>query len=271
MKHNKGKKILISMYWSGRWQYSPCTAEDYEYAKNAGYLFDPPYPEELEEHEAALIRAKALVEKIDPLDVANAFLYSLSTRELEYRSALGSYYYAKAIPEHDSNHPQKCYVCGWSDDAYQNNFGNYNILNFERCMWGGVRHTNLMYALFDLEQFLKLPKVVPTQEDVAILREILACIGELEPRKKAGKLRDTITKKKPMKSNRTEIECLLNILGICGILAGEHHPCYEEHFVDEYDRAPQEHTNDMAYPVNYWRAEDGINAARFAKVFGFNL
>ncbi len=34
--------------------------------------------------------------------VADAFLNSLSTRKLEYRAALGSYWYAVAIPKHSS-------------------------------------------------------------------------------------------------------------------------------------------------------------------------
>lgn len=59
-----------------------------------------------------------LVKKVDKNDVSNAFLYSLSTRRLEYRSILGSYYYAKAIKKHEilpdkEGNPRNCYVCGW--------------------------------------------------------------------------------------------------------------------------------------------------------------
>ena len=70
-----------------------------------------------------------------------------------------------------------------------------------------------------------------------------------------------------LKSNRDEIEVLLNILGICGILSSDAAPCYRDKFADEYDRAPVEHTNDFAYLVNRWRAVDGVNWDMFYKVF----
>lgn len=263
----KGKAILFSLYWhAGQWNDGNVTEEDYAYAKERGFLFDPP---EAESHEDALKRAKAAVEKIDARDVANAFLYSLSTRELQYRSALGSYYYAKAIPEHrleDTGEDFHCYLCGWCNGA-----SDYNVFSFERYKWGGVRHTQLDYAAFDLEQFLKQPKVTPREEDISALRELLACVRELEPRNKAGKLRDLVSQKKLLQTNKNEITGILEILGICGILAGTECPGYETYFADEYCRAPQEHTNDMQYPLNHWRVSDGINEKRFEEVFGFSL
>ena len=39
-------------------------------------------------HEEVLTQLRKVVEQIDPADVANAFFYSLSTRALEYRSAI---------------------------------------------------------------------------------------------------------------------------------------------------------------------------------------
>jgi hypothetical protein len=51
----------------------------------------------------------------------------------------------------------------------------YNVFNFERYKWGGVRHTSPEYALFDLEQFLQLPKVTPTEEDWSIMRGGSSC------------------------------------------------------------------------------------------------
>lgn len=269
---DRGKKILFAMFWNGgQWNNGNVTKEDLEYAEKAGYLFKQP---SALSHEEALRRLKDLLVRIDARDVANAFLYSLSTRDLEYRSALGSYYYAAAIPEHEiyKGHYKEqthCYFCGWYSETDAHS--SYNVYNFERYKWGGVRHTKLDYALFDLEQFLKLPKVAPNEEDISLIKEILACVQELEPNNKAGKLRDIISKKKLMKTNKDEISILLEILGICGILAGKDHPGYGEQFVDEYGRSPKEHTNDMQYPVNHWRAADGINTMRFEEVFGFSF
>jgi len=60
-------------------------------------MFDYPI---YETHDHALERLNELLPKINTTEIANAFLYSLSTRKLEYRSALGSFFFAKAIPKH---------------------------------------------------------------------------------------------------------------------------------------------------------------------------
>jgi argininosuccinate synthase len=44
-----------------------------------------------------------------------------------------------------------------------------------------------------------------------------------------------------------------------------------DEFVDEYCRSPIEHKNDFEYPVNRWRASDGVNYIKFEKVFGYKF
>ena len=223
-------------------------------------------------HDETLRDLRCLLEKISPEDIANAFLYSLSTRQLQYRSALGSYYYALAIPDHSHDAYGTCYLCNWLPinpaDSPEKELGGYNIFNFERYKWGGVRHTYPEYALFDLEQFLLLPKVTPTDADWTILKAILHAMEELPPSKKVGAYRELITKKKLLKSNKDEVEVLLSLLGICGVLSSKDAPCYCDCFVDVSHRSPREHTNDYAYPVNWWSVSDGVNEERFLKVFG---
>ncbi len=264
------RKILLATYWNGgMWSRKAPSAEDYERAKAEGYMFDPA---PIRTHDETLRDLQRVLAKISPESVANAFLYSLSTRQLQYRSALGSYYYALAIPNHSHDGREVCYLCSWLPvddvDSPEKELSGYNVFNFERYKWGGVRHTHPEYALFDLEQFLLLPKVAPTERDWFILKSVLHTAGELQPNKKADAYREQITKKKLLKSNKDEVEGLLNILGICGVLSSADAPCYCECFVDVWHRAPREHTNDYAYPVNYWHVFDGINGDRFRKVFG---
>lgn len=275
----EGLKTLLALYQGTGRGGGSVSKEAIALAKEQGYYFD--YPA-YETHATALDRLEALLTRIDPKDVANAFLFSLSTRRLEYRSALGSYYYAKAVPRHALMHSYNeilvaaedhCYFCGWhawktAPKSFENRFNSLNILNFERYRYGGVRHTKLNYAIFDLEQFLKLPKVEPTEADKRIFREILACVGALAGSEKVGKLRDTISKAKIFRSNRNELSVLLDELGICGILAGKEAPAYDEYFANEYERSPVEHTNDFAYPVNRWHAADGINTEKLKEIFG---
>jgi len=272
----QGLNILFKTYWSSKgWKDGTISKEDFEIAKNEGYMFD--YPK-YETHEEALKKLYILLEKINPKDVADAFLYSLSTRKLEYRSPLGSYYYAKAIPKHElkkglcSSH---CYLCGWyawnkEPNEYDLKHG-LNVFNFERYKFGGVRHTWLDYVLFDLEQFIKLPKVTPSNNDKEILKTILECVKKIEKKGKAGKLRDLISKEKILKCNKDEISIILDTLGICGILASNQFPSYEDKFVDEYNRDPVEHNNDFSYPLNRWTASDNINHEKFEKIFNYKI
>ena len=224
---DEGKKILLSSFWSSKgWIEPKISDEEFELCKGQGYMFDPPVKTT---HDEFLVMLKDVLSKVDPKDVANAFLYSLSTRELEYRSALGSYWYAVAIPEHprtDEPGLISCGVCGWKiwSNFELKRINGYNILNFERYKWGGVRHTNPKFVMFDLEQFLLLPKVSPNDEDIRILREILSCVSELKPGDKVGALQKTITSKKIFSSNKSEIQILLDILGICWVLSSSEHP-----------------------------------------------
>ncbi len=271
-----GLKILLSTYWSSvGWKDGTISKEDFECAKKEGFMFD--YPS-YETHEQTLEKVKKILEKINPIDVANAFLYSLSTRKLEYRSILGSYYYAISIPDHklENEKPNHCYLCGWRawnkmPSEYELKNDGLNVLNFKRYKFGGIRHTEVNYALFDMEQFLKLPKVIPTDEDKIILSKILDCVNKLESNDKVGKLRDLILKEKIFKCNKDEVSVLLDILGICGILASKEFPCYEDKFVNEYERSPIEYKNDFEYPVNRWKASDGINYKKFEKVFNYKI
>lgn len=279
---DNGLKTLFALYKSNNWDEVNISDAEMAFAKESGYLFD--YPE-YETHSDTLKRIRSVLAQIDPKDIANAFLFSLSTRKLEYRSALGSYYYAAAIPEHEfmKSHNEiladainQCYFCGWS--AWEKEpsksdirFG-YNYYNFDRYKYGGCPISpNVNYALFDLEQFIKLPKVNPTDEDKRIFANILSCVDSLKSSDKAGKLRDAIAKAKIFKSNRDEISVLLGQLGICGILASDEFPGYDVYFANEYERDPVEYKNDFAYPVNRWHARDGINTERLIKVFGEDL
>lgn len=281
-----GRNILIKTYWSSNgWKDGTISKDNFEIAKNEGFMFD--YPD-YTTHDETIDKLHQILSKINPENVANAFLYSLSTRKLEYRSALGSFYYAKAIPDHKLNenisifvpqsHPTAhthCYLCGWrawktDPSEFDKNWG-INVFNFERYKWGGVMHTSLDYALFDLEQFIKLPEVSPTDKDKEILKSILKCVDELAPHNKVGKLRDSIISKKILKSNKDEVSVILNILGICGILANKDYPSYEDCFVDEHLREPVEMKNDFQYPVNRWSASDRIDYLKFEKVFKYRI
>lgn len=279
---DKGKRILLKTFWNGAgYTYNDPTPEEFAIAVEEGYMFAE--TQNLS-HEETLSQLRKVVAQIDPADVANAFLYSLSTRALEYRSAMGTYYYAKAVPEHEQPALQHCNCCNWTDEhcdfrVQKTKYGEIswwpkhtveNKSNFERYKFGGRNHNQVQYALFDLIQFLKLPSVTPTETDRAMFREILGSIQELEPRSKAGAYQELLVKKKIIPTNRIEISSLIDILGLCGILSTTEHPCPEVEFRGYLGIDPPEIHSDIAYPVCWWRARDGVNEARFRKVFGID-
>ncbi len=174
-------------------------------------------------HENMYTELQKILAQISPKDIADAFLYSLSTRALEYRSAMGSYYFAKAIPPHKPVKECACGICGWENWKTPTKFYSKNTYenfhNFDRHKFGGRHHNEIDYALFDLSQFLKLPKVRPTETDKELLRQLLAVSGELTPKQKAGAYQKLLVSKKIIPSNAIEISSLLDILGYCGILS----------------------------------------------------
>lgn len=95
----------------------------------------------------------------------------------------------------------------------------------------------------------------------------------MKPSDKVGALQKTITSKKIFSSNKSEVQIMLDILGICGVLSSADHPCYADKFAPcDGSRDPVESKNDYAYPVNRWYAKDGINLNRLKIVFdGYNI
>ena len=187
----KAKKILMKAFdlktVNKKVVRETVTDEEFEYAKQKGIMF--PYRQTIP-HDECLKRISDALEHISPEDAADSFLYSLSARALEYRSVPGSYWYAEAIPFHEIDASyNKCDICKW--DTYNDlpckseYLNEYNSLNYERYKYGGVRHTDAQYALFDLEEFLKLPKIGHTPEDEQILFSMLSCVGKLSPSQKA--------------------------------------------------------------------------------------
>lgn len=274
---DKGLKILLNFYRNNvNLNSEPLTDEqnaDIELAKSEGYMFDYPKPIS---HEDTMKRLAAVLAKITRKDVSDAFLYSLSTRRPEYRSALGSYYYAIAVPPHDHTPDQNniCSVCGrkqWESDpsSLESKYG-LNYINYCRYKFGGVR-TRLNEALFDLEQFAELPKSAPREEDYEILKKILGCVKLLTGWKdRAAKLQKTIIHEKIFKTNSNEVETLLTALGICGVLTDKRYPALEEKFVT-YEEMKRIQFSEWEYPINMWHAYCGVNKERLFKVFGIEL
>jgi hypothetical protein len=258
LRHNRALKILCSTYWSpSGWKKVYSTPpEELAFAKAAGVMFEPKCLTH-DEAVAWALRSRAAVSKPQ---ATNAFLASLTSRRLDWRSALGSFAVSLNLPAHRwslSNRSQFwCPVCGSHDrgDLPQ----DLSILNFERLKWGGVRHTNPLYIGFDLEQFSLGAPAEPADDDLILMRHVLSAARSL---RRDARLSDLVKALAGViASNSSERRTLIGILGFCGILQDPSKPGFIEGFPDFSNREEVPWTkNDWPYPVQWWNGSCGVS------------
>lgn len=270
----KAKKILLQLYWKGGWTDEGdrhLSTEDFEYAKSKGVMFAPISID----HDACVDALIKLRDQISIEDICKAFMSSLSSRRLDLRSSLSSYFlahkfeahqyraivsgtsYEGGVATHSSSTCQACrdYQYGMiGDEAYDD--ADLNVLNFERIKWGGVRHGELLYTMFDLRQFAQESLAEPTQEDATILRDILQVIKNSAPDDYPSALEKGLNG--ALKSSKSERQVLIEILAAIGVLKPA-----------RYDR-PIKGRNDWVFS-EYWRGEDGYDEDRVVELFGAYL
>jgi len=266
--NKRALKILFDTHWTARgWKREDVyrvSPEDFAYAKAHGVMFEPIKIE----HADILARISTAVSKLDCRRVADAFLASLSTRRLDFRSVLGSYAVFRHLPDHNpSGAGRRCGFCGldWSGDLE-----DLNVLNFERLKWGGVRHRNPTYAAMDMELFLRGAPPSPTPEDIRIFRDILSAVESTPGHVTSANLQKCFAG--ALKSNEAERDVLVAILGFCGVLETADHPGFSKAFIPIGERSlPHRRFIDMPYPACWWRRDEGINREAVDEYFGHVL
>lgn len=268
----KAKTILFKTYWSSTgWKEDRQTdPDDFEYAKAKGLMFAPLNIS----HDECVGRIVEITNSITSEQVAKAFLSSLSTRRLDWRSGISSYYIGSLFTPHGycptgSGHFYEkgkivhtfytCKICRELRDGIEG-YENYvnvdlNVLNFERIKWGGIRHGDLIYTLFDLEQFSKAQIPEPTDMDIKIFKNILSAAASCNPGEYPSVLRDKLKDVPHLKSSKDERSVMIEILACIGVLKPM-----------SYNR-PTRGKSDWTY-AEFWRGEDAYHADRVEKYFG---
>ena len=258
-------KILHNTFWSpAGWKRDSeqvLSEDDFSYAKAKGVMFDPVYMD----HGQAGNAVCELVDRLDRRAVVNAFLSSLSTRRLDWRSVMGSYsVFQHFIPHEPQGSGKSCELCGFYFNHCEHDF---NIFNFERTKWGGVRHRDLVYAVMDLGLFAKGAAPVPTNQDISIFRTLIEQIRSSPATTTASTLHTRFPKS--LKSNKSERDIIIAILGFCDVLANSDHPGFSDVFVPISRRPlPNHRFADMPYPACWWKGEMSVNEARLKEYFG---
>lgn len=118
-----------------------------------------------------------------------------------------------------------------------------SLFNFTRFKWGGVTHSDPVYAALDLQLFQEALPPTPKEEDFVIFRALVEAISSVPAS-----------------------------VGLCGVLGTIDHPGFWEQFIPSAKRRlPDRHFVDMAYPACWWKGSDGMNFARLRELFAHAL
>lgn len=246
-------QILLDGYWTSKgWRPEPVFSdEDKAIATDAGLLF----PDQTWSHKEAVEKAVNAVSRVAKPDVARAFLIGLGSGSMVMRSAIGSYANGLSLRPHPCRGESGCDLCG----IYPKETVDFNILNFERYKFGGVRHHSPEFIAFDLDQFKKLDISEASSQGLAVLRSVLDAINLLPPEARASDAVKAITPY--VEGNNDARRSLLETLGYCGVLRSKGTLCVWEKFYSQVDRdpPPKPSKNDWSFPVSWWTRAEGVD------------
>ncbi len=258
-------EILSSAFWtSAGWRpggASNVSASDFEYAKQHGVMFD----EVRTSHSEVVKELISIAQDTSLESVSRTFVASLSTRLPHRRSAFGSFSVFRHLNVHEKAGAGAC--CTYCGGAYKGKNEDLNVLSFERIKWGGVRHEDPLYALFDLRQFIGEGDVEPNQTDVDLLNALIRSIKSAPAATTAAAIHRFFPKS--LASNKSERDVIVQLLGFAGILSVPGHPGFNMSFIPHCSRElPDRHFVDMAYPAAWWYSSMGLNERALRECFG---
>ncbi|MBE6870055.1 MAG: hypothetical protein E7494_15090 [Ruminococcus albus] len=232
-------------------------------------------------HDEIVTAIKELSERISLESAAKAFLYSLSSGDMRYRSAVSSLIWAKALTEHKfvSNGVEPggwrspmCIVCGCTHGLEASEMIDWNKFNVFRYLppkqYGrDPDFTSPEYVLNDLREFEKLPAVEPCEDDYRILNGIFACVNEMKSHNMDTALASEIRRQKFFDATGNAIHCILGILSVCGILQSDEKKGFLYEFTNK-DEQGFGRDGLTFFPLNFWRGKFGVNYDAVDKIFG---
>jgi hypothetical protein len=238
-------------------------------------------PDSAISHDEMISEIKSLSERISLETAAKAFLYSLSSEDMRYRTAVSSLIWARSLPEHDllSDGAEKtewrapsCVICGCThglNGAEMIDWNKYGVFRYlpPKQYGRSPDFTCAEYVLNDLREFEKLPAVEPCDEDYSILNGIFACVMELKPHNMDIALLSEIRSRKLINATGNAIHCILGILSICGILESDEQQGFLHGFTNSGDIG--DYRDGLSfYPLFYWRGKNGVNDTAIKEIFG---
>ena len=231
------------------------SAEELAYARKMGVVVED-RPISLDQ---ALDVLEQCFEAVSLEDAAQAFLYSLSSRDVDYRYILASFVYARSWFSFDR---------GQTQEVPQKLMGTF--FNWVKHRGGGIWGT-IGKPIFFLEQFASMERRVASDVDVKIVRSILQQADSMEDEASGTALATAIRTAKLLPCNQAEAVGIVETLGICGILEAPGHPGFLRSLTPPLERDIGDLRQSLSYPLNWWHGSDGVNWQNAAEVFGVIL
>ena len=228
------------------------SAEELAYAQKMGVIVE----DRSITRDQALDVLERVFEAVSLEDAAQAFLYSLSSRDVDYRYILPSFVYARSWFSFDQ---------GQVDEVPQKLTGSF--FNWVKHKGGGIWGT-IGKPIFYLEQFASMEHRAASDVDVEIVQSILELADSMEDEASGTTLATAIRSAKLLPCNQAEAVGIVESLGICGILDAPGHPGFLHSFTPPLERDTGDLRQSLSYPLNWWRGADGVNWENAEGVFG---
>lgn len=228
------------------------SAEELAYARKMGVVVED-QPITLDQAIEVLERC---FETVSLEEAAQAFLYSLSPRNVDYRYILASFVYARSWFSFDR---------GRTQEVPEKLTGSF--FNWVKHKGGGIWGT-IGKPIFFLEQFASMELRVASDVDVEIVRSILELADSMEDKANGTALATAIRAAKLLPCNQAEAVGIVESLGICGILDAPEHPGFLYSFTPPLERDTGDLRQSLSYPLNWWRGANGMNWENAVEVFG---
>ena len=228
------------------------SAEELAYARTMGVVVeDQPIT-----HDQALDVLERCFETVSLENAAQAFLYSLSSRDVDYRYILASFVYARSWFSFDRVQTQEV------PEKLTGSFFNW-VKHKGGGIWGTIGK-----PIFYLEQFVSMERRAASDGDVEILRLILELADSMEDEASGTALATAIRAAKLLPCNQAEAVGIVETFGICGILDTPGHPGFLHSFTPPLERDTGDLRQSLSYPLNWWCGANGVNWENAAEVFG---
>lgn len=206
-------------------------------------------------HDEAIARLRQAAVQVTLRQASDAFLASLSARNLDWRVVLPAVVMARHLPDHGYvkqtvySSSDNCGVCGFNELEEQY----------------GVSPGRLAGQI----EALGTERPRPSRQDIEIFNGILAAAAEQRRLAVDGRVRRAELAKslgKLFRSNKYERMDLLDALGRCSVLAPDGEG-FLRSFVHWNDRSQGSGNNEFEYPFALWEARMGPDMEALREVF----